>query len=76
MVLPEVKNYNKNCKRRTGFHKGGINSVKKNKGQGMVEYVLVISFIALALVFALGELGTGLLEFFNSVAGQMASLGS
>lgn len=39
--------------------------VKKQKGQGMVEYAFIIIFIALAAFASLGLLGTALGNYFN-----------
>ncbi len=34
-------------------------------GQGMVEYALILAFIALAVFFALGQLGTEVVALFD-----------
>ena len=41
---------------------------EEESGQGMVEYALIIAFIALALVGALTTLRTKMVDFFNNVA--------
>ena len=38
------------------------------RGAGMVEYALLVAFIGIALVVALGALGTGLFGSFSSSA--------
>jgi pilus assembly protein Flp/PilA len=45
---------------------------KSNKGQGMVEYGLIISLIAVACVAALLLLGPKIAAMFNSVANSLA----
>lgn len=39
--------------------------LKRQKGQGLVEYALIIIFIAMAVIIALGFMGTSLVSFFN-----------
>lgn len=38
-------------------------------GQGLVEYALIILFVAIALVAALGALGGALSTFYQAAAG-------
>jgi len=38
------------------------------RGAGMVEYALLVAFIAIALVVAVGALGTGLMGSFGATA--------
>jgi pilus assembly protein Flp/PilA len=40
-------------------------------GQTMVEYAFLIAFIAVVVLVGVQLLGTNLLGFFNSVAGQV-----
>ncbi len=42
-----------------------IRSVKKQKGQGLVEYAFIIIFIAMAAFATLGLLGTSVVNFYN-----------
>ena len=39
----------------------------RQRGQGMVEYALVIALIAIALVAALTAFGGGLQKFYNTI---------
>ena len=41
------------------------------KGQGLVEYGLIIVFVSLACIVALGLIGTNLSSMFNTVAGKV-----
>lgn len=41
------------------------------KGQGMVEYTLIIAFIALAVILALTAMGLNLNSFFNSASSKL-----
>jgi pilus assembly protein Flp/PilA len=43
----------------------------KKKGQGMVEYGLIISLIAVACIVALGLLGPKIAELFNGVTNSL-----
>jgi len=43
------------------------------KGQGMVEYALILGLVVIALVLALGNLGDRLFEFFTSAASKISS---
>ena len=40
---------------------------RPQRGQGMVEYALIIALIAIALVAALTAFGGGLLKFYNVI---------
>jgi pilus assembly protein Flp/PilA len=40
-------------------------------GQTMVEYAFLVAFIAVVVLVGVTALGTNLLGFFNSVAGQV-----
>jgi len=42
--------------------------LRHQKGQGMVEYALIIALIAIALVAALTAFGGGLQKFYNSIS--------
>lgn len=42
-----------------------IKLVRKQKGQGLVEYAFIIIFIAMAAFASLGLLGTSLVGFYN-----------
>ncbi|GEM_PF-1635753 len=39
--------------------------IKRQKGQGLVEYAFIIIFIAMALFVVLGLMGSSLVHFFN-----------
>lgn len=43
-------------------------------GQGLAEYALILAFIAMAVVVALGLVGTSLNDFFNMIAEEFAGL--
>ncbi|MDF2520095.1 MAG: Flp family type IVb pilin [Clostridia bacterium] len=42
-------------------------NLKNKRGQGMVEYVLIIAFIAIVVMVALGPLGTQIKVKFNEI---------
>jgi pilus assembly protein Flp/PilA len=44
---------------------------EREEGASLVEYALLIAFIALVCIAAVRLLGTTLLAFFNNVAGQL-----
>ena len=44
------------------------------EGQGLVEYALMLLFVAVALVGALGALGTGLDARYEAISSTIASL--
>lgn len=46
-------------------------SLKKNKGQGMVEYGLIISLVALVAMAGLNAIAGGLNGVFNQIAGAL-----
>jgi Flp pilus assembly pilin Flp len=41
------------------------------EGQGLVEYALILLFVAVALVSALGSLGVALIAQYNAIAGAI-----
>ncbi|NLE24462.1 MAG: Flp family type IVb pilin [Clostridiaceae bacterium] len=43
--------------------------MKSKKGQGMVEYGLIIGLIAIVVIVALGALGGGLNDIFENISG-------
>jgi pilus assembly protein Flp/PilA len=45
--------------------------VNNKKGQGMVEYGLIISLIAVAVIAALAILGPKIADLFNNVANEV-----
>jgi pilus assembly protein Flp/PilA len=44
------------------------------EGQGLVEYALILLFVAVAIVGALGAFGGGLAGEYSSIASTVASL--
>ena len=46
----------------------------EEEGQGMVEYALILALIALAVIGALGFLGTELSSFFDDVTDKLSFL--
>ncbi|MBM4283673.1 MAG: Flp family type IVb pilin [Deltaproteobacteria bacterium] len=42
------------------------------EGASMVEYGLLVTFIALACILAVGALGSSLMSKYNEVAGNLA----
>ena len=50
------------------------NFIQSEDAQGMVEYALILALIALAVIGALGFLGTGLSSFFDDVTNELSSL--
>lgn len=45
--------------------------LRNEKGQGMVEYGLILSLIAVVVIAALTLMGTNLQGMFNSTAGSI-----
>lgn len=43
------------------------NMIRNEKGQGMVEYGLIIGLVAIVLILALGALSGGLKGIFNDI---------
>jgi len=48
-----------------------LSSVVREDGQALVEYALIIALVALAVVAALGFLGTNLTTEFSSIANNL-----
>lgn len=44
---------------------------RKIKGQGMVEYGLIIALIAIVVITAIGYIGGNLNSVFNSIANKL-----
>lgn len=45
--------------------------VREEEGQDLIEYALLIVFIALVVVAALGPLGTAISGVYNQITGQL-----
>ncbi|NJD01862.1 MAG: Flp family type IVb pilin [Ruminiclostridium sp.] len=51
-----------------------LNSFKESKkGQGMVEYGLIVGLIAIAVIAAITLLGGNIRDLFNNVAGTLGA---
>jgi len=50
--------------------------VKREEGQDVAEYALIISFIAIALVLVISALAGGVANSFNNVRNVLQSSGS
>jgi pilus assembly protein Flp/PilA len=48
-----------------------MSNLKNKKGQGMVEYVLIIALIAIVVIVALGPLGDQIAIKFEEVTGEL-----
>lgn len=48
--------------------------MKSKKGQGMVEYGLIIGLIAIVVIVALTALGGGLNGIFERITGELAAV--
>ncbi|CCJ34429.1 Flp family type IVb pilin [Caloramator australicus] len=46
-------------------------NLKKQKGQGMVEYGLIIALVAVVVIVALTLLGGNIRNIFNQIAGEL-----
>lgn len=46
-------------------------NLMNNKGQGMVEYVLIIAFIAIVVMLAITPLGTAIADKFKEVTEKL-----
>ena len=52
-----------------------MNWLENEDGQGMVEYALIIGFIALVVIVALTALGPKVREKFNEVNSELDKMG-
>jgi pilus assembly protein Flp/PilA len=50
-----------------------MSNLKNKKGQGMVEYVLIIALIAIIVMAALSPLGTAVAAKFTEVTGELTT---
>lgn len=51
-----------------------LETIRKRKGQGLVEYALLASLIALTAVFALGEMGRQVISFLTQFAVKLTEI--
>lgn len=51
-----------------------ITSLSSQKGQTLVEYSLILAFVALAVVVILGILGQNVNNFFTRLTGQIETV--
>jgi len=47
--------------------------IKSKKGQGMVEYGLIIGLVAIVVIIALRALGVNLTNIFNTISDSVGS---
>ncbi len=48
----------------------------RNSGQGMIEYGLILGFIAIAVVAVLTLMSGGLQDFFSQIVASLTSIGA
>jgi len=51
-------------------------TLKDKKGQGMVEYALIIGLIAIVVMGALGLMGDGIKDKFDAIVNELNGTGS
>ena len=51
-----------------------INIKTENQGQSMVEYILIISLIAIAIILAVTNFGDALLELYTEIRDLILNL--
>jgi len=51
-----------------------MKSIKNEKGQGMVEYALIIGLVAIVVVVALGLVGGSITDTFNSIVDKLGNV--
>jgi pilus assembly protein Flp/PilA len=49
--------------------------LREQKGQGLVEYALIIVLVAIAVVVAITALGTQISSVFNSITTKLSNTG-
>jgi pilus assembly protein Flp/PilA len=49
--------------------------LREQKGQGLVEYALIIVLVAIAVVVAITALGTQIASVFNSITTKLSNTG-
>ena len=57
------------CQRAVAF-------ARQQRGQGLVEYALIIAFVAIAIIGALGAFGTSLFNYYDYISTEIAAAGS
>ena len=50
-----------------------VRFVREDEGQDLVEYALLITFIALACIIGMQQLGTAINNRYNSISSSLAS---
>ena len=51
-----------------------LSRMKNKKGQGMVEYGLIVGLIAIVVIVALTAMGGGLKSIFEKITGELAKV--
>jgi len=49
-----------------------LNFIRREEGQGLAEYALILSLIAVVTVAALTAMGTSITNLLNSIASRLA----
>lgn len=50
--------------------------IRDEQGQDLVEYALIVAAVGLALITTVNQLAAGLVSLYQSITGDLASIGT
>jgi pilus assembly protein Flp/PilA len=71
-LLPR-RGYRQHCEEYMSMKQLLVRFVNEDEGQDLVEYALLITFIALACIIGMQQLGTAINNRYNSISTSLAS---
>ena len=53
-----------------------LNFVRDEQGQDLVEYALIVAAVGLALITTVNQLSQGIVSLYQSITGDLSSIGA
>ena len=55
---------------------GAVERVRREDGQDLVEYALIVAAVGLALITTVNQLSQGIVSLYQSITGDLSSIGA
>ncbi len=53
-----------------------LNFIRDEQGQDLVEYALIVAAVGLALITTVNQLSQGIVSLYQSITGDLSSIGA
>ena len=53
-----------------------FNFIRDEQGQDLVEYALIVAAVGLALITTVNQLSSGIVSLYQSITGDLSSIGA